>query len=384
MRESTAARRLFDVGLPLVLAAAGVAEIWVPFSSVMGSGSRTLSTVVAVLASVLLVFRRRWPLPVAVAVLWLWPAVFSVQTVLVLFWGQFVPIAIAIFSVARYGRGREPWLGAVAGAATLLFFDLRVEALQSPSEIFFHWMVVTIAWSFGWGLHVLEDRARASTEHAVAVEVAAAEQAMRAVLDERTRIARELHDVIAHSVSVMVVQAGAAELVVEDDPGFARQALSTIRSTGTDALAEMRRAVAMLREEDEAGALAPQPGVEALPALVEEARLGGLDASLRVEGDPVRLSPGLDLAAYRIVQEALTNVRRHAGASTALVALHYAEKEVSLEVLDDGVGMNGQPSGGHGLVGMRERVALYGGELETTSPAGGGFTVRARLPLVAE
>ena len=287
MVERTAAGRLLDVGLAVVIAVAGVAEIWVPFSSVMGSGSRPLSTVVVVVACALLVVRRRWPLPVAVGVLWLWPVVFTLHPVLVLFWGQFVPIAVAIFSVARYGRGREPWLGAAAGAATLLFFDLRVDALQSASEIFFHWMVCIIAWSFGWGLRLHEQRARVSTERAVQVEVAAAEQAMRAVLEERTRIARELHDVIAHSVSVMVVQAGAAEQVVDDDPDHVRTALATIRSTGTGALAEMRRAVAMLRDDDESGSLAPQPGVDALPALVEAARLGGLDASLEVDGDQV-------------------------------------------------------------------------------------------------
>ncbi len=203
--ERVTAGRVLDVGLALVVATVGVAEIWVPFPSVLGEGSRELSTVVVVTISALLVLRRRWPLPVAVGVLWTWPLVFLAQPILVLFWGQFVPMAVAVFSVARFGRGRDPWFGAGAAAVTLLFFDLFVEVLQSPSEIVFHWMVFVVVWSFGWGLLRLERRAKTSTERAVAAEVAAAEQTMLAVTEERTRIARELHDVVAHSVSVMVV-----------------------------------------------------------------------------------------------------------------------------------------------------------------------------------
>lgn len=176
----------------------------------------------------------------------------------------------------------------------------------------------------------------------------------------------------------MVVQAGAAEQVVEDDPAYVREALETIRTTGASALSEMRKVVAMLRESDDIGSRSPQPGLDALPDLLDAARESGLDASLRIDGAPRMLPAGLDLAAYRIVQEALSNVRRHASASKVDVSLRYAEDDVRIEVSDDGVGSQSL-SPGHGLIGMRERAALYGGRLETESNA--GFTVRAILPL---
>ncbi len=385
VRDGAAARRLFDVGLAVLIGAVGVAEVWVPFPSVLGDGSKSLSTVVVVLVSTVLVFRRTWPLGTAVVALSVWPLVFTITPVLVLFWGQFVPMAVAVFSVARHGRGRKPGYGALAGAAALLFMDLRVEVLQDISEMVFHWMVFTIAWSFGWGLRAMEQRANASTQRAIDVEVAAAERTLAAIVEERTRIARELHDVVAHAVSVMVVQAGAAEQVVGEDPDYVRKALAAIRSTGTGALAETRRAVAMLRENDESGELAPQPGVASLPALVENARVGGLNASLVVEGDERPLPVGLDLAAYRIVQKSLTNVRRHASASSVDVLLRYGEHDVEIEVRDNGRGADSANSApdGNGLIGMRERAALYGGRLETATAAGSGFTVRAILPVAS-
>ena len=285
--------------------------------------------------------------------------------------------------------------GAVAGAATLLFLDFRVDVLQSPGEIVFHWLVFIVAWSVGRGLNVMELRAAESLRRAIEVEVASAERALAAVVEERTRIARELHDVVAHSVSVMVVQAGAAEQVVEDDPAHVRAALETIRRTGTEALAEMRRVVAMLRDAEEAGTLTPQPGLGQLRVLVDEARSGGLEVSLTVTGTTDRLPAGLDLAAYRILQEALTNVRRHAGASHAEVHVRYEDESLTLEVRDDGrsrsatdgaepgpdpvaVGTGGL---GHGLIGMRERVGIYGGRLDAGPTRDGGFRVLAVLPL---
>ena len=375
-------QRLFDGALAVLLAAIGVAEVWVPFTSVMGEGSKPLATVVVVITCLTLAVRRIVPLVCAVVVLFTWPLVFTVTPMLVLFWGQFVPMAVAVFSVARHGRGRHGLYGGLVGACTLLFMDLRVDALQSAGEIIFHWMVFTIAWSFGWGLRMMEHRAKDSMQRAIDVEVASAERTMAALVDERTRIARELHDVVAHSVTMMVVQAGAAEQVVDEDPAYVRTALETIRRTGTDALAEMRRVVVMLRDNGESGELAPQPGVEGIPALVEEAKRGGLAASLVVEGTERPLPVGLDLAAYRIVQEALTNVRRHASATHASVVLRYAENDVEIEVRDDGAGSETRRAvEGHGLIGMRERAALYGGRLETASAAGAGFTVRAVLPV---
>jgi signal transduction histidine kinase len=377
-------RRLFDGALAVLIGAIGVAEIWVPFPSVMGAGSREVSTLVVVLVSATLAFRRRWPLATTLIVLFSWPVVYSITPVPVLFWGQLVPMAVAVFSVARFGRGREPWYGALAAAGTLLFFNLRVAVLQQPVDIAFQWMVFAVAWSCGWGLRTMERRAKESMQRAIEAEVASAERTITAIVEERTRIARELHDVVAHAVSVMVVQAGAAEQVIDDDPKLARKALGTIRSTGIGALAEMRRVVTMLREDDHVGDLAPQPGVAVLPTLVEDANGGGLDVELVIEGDQRPLPVGLDLAVYRIVQEALTNVRRHAAASRATVALRYGEDYIEVEVCDDGRGASDlTASAGHGLIGMRERAALYGGRVETVSRNDAGFTVRAILPVAS-
>lgn len=375
---------LLDVALAVGLAVIGLAEVWVPFSSVQGSGSRTAVSVVVALATLPLAWRRIAPLPTAAVVLVSWPVVFLVTQMPVLFWGQFVPMVVAVFSVARHGRGREGFHGAAIGAATLLYLDLRVDALQSPGEIIFHWLVFIVAWSMGRWLHVAEGRAAESLRRAIEVEVASAERAIAAVVEERSRIARELHDVVAHAVSVMVVQAGAAEQVVDDDPEHVRAALHTIRTTGADALAEMRRVVAMLRDSDDEGSLSPQPGIGQVDALVESARAHGLEVNVTVHGQERTLPVGLDLAAYRIVQEALTNVRRHAHASHAVVTVTYGGS-LELEVVDDGVGPGntaGNTAGGHGLVGMRERAALYGGHVIAGPRADGhGYAVRAVLPL---
>jgi signal transduction histidine kinase len=372
-------QRLYDVGLAAVVTALGLAELWLPFDSRQGSGSEVLNSALIVLVGITLTQRRTFPLLAGVVVLWSWPIVFLFAPLYVLFFGQFVPMAVSVFSMARHGRGRVPYLGAAAGAATLLFFDFFVSILQAPGEVVFHWGVFAIVWAFGFGLRRFENRAADSTRRAIDAEVAAAERAMAAVDEERTRIARELHDIVAHAVSMMVVQAGAAEQVVDDDPDYVRGALATIRGTGTGALAEMRRVVAMLRYADEPGSLAPQPGLDALPGLIEDVCSTGLTATLDVLGKTQPLTAGVDLAAYRIVQEALTNVRRHAAATSVRVELAYGVDELRIEVADDGVGST-DPRGGHGLVGMRERASLYGGRIETASANGSGFVVRAVLP----
>ena len=370
------ARRLGDLAIAVVLAGVGVAEIWVPLGSVMGEGSRALSTAVVVVVCAALVFRRTHPLPAALVALLAWPVVYSVSPVLVLFWGQFVPIVVALYSVARHGNRRQAFIGGGVGAGVLLFFDLRVPELGEPGEIVFHWLVCTVAWALGQFVRGYEGRARAQAERAVAAERSSREQALQAVADERARIARELHDIVAHSVSVMVVQAGAAQKAL-DDPAFVGTALESIRTTGTTALDEMRRVVALIRDPDAPAALRPQPDLADLERLVAEM---DVPTRLRVEGDPRPLSAGVALAAFRIVQEALTNVRRHADAGSVEVVLRHLPEHLEVEVVDDGRGADA-PSGGHGLIGMRERAQMYGGSLFTDSRPGGGFTVRAVLPL---
>jgi signal transduction histidine kinase len=223
---------------------------------------------------------------------------------------------------------------------------------------------------------------RALEERAVRLEREREQHALRAAAEEQARIARELHDVIAHNVSVMVIQAGAARRIAERDPGRAEEAARLIESTGREALAELRRTLGMLRRSDEDIALAAKPSLVRVGALLLGAQRAGLSASLTVEGTPRPLPPGLDLAAYRIVQEALTNVIEHAGPANAMVIVRYRREDVELEISDDGAGAGGANgvAPGHGLVGMRERVALYGGELQAGPQREGGFRVRARLP----
>jgi signal transduction histidine kinase len=208
------------------------------------------------------------------------------------------------------------------------------------------------------------------------------EEAVRAVAEERARLARELHDVVAHAVSMVVVQAEAGA-AAGGPPGRVEEAFDAIADTGRTALAELRRLLGVLRSSGEAASRQPQPGVAQLEPLVESVRRAGLPVDVRIEGNGRPLPPGVDLSAYRIVQEALTNSVKHAGPARACVLLRYGERELELEVVDDGRGPrpHGTPAGGHGLAGMRERTALLGGELDVGPAPGGGFAVRARLPL---
>jgi signal transduction histidine kinase len=204
--------------------------------------------------------------------------------------------------------------------------------------------------------------------------------AREAVVEERARIARELHDVIAHNVSMMVVQAGAERRVLDGASGSTHEVLETIEQIGRSALTEMRRLLGMLRSD--ADPLAPQPGLDDLPMLVTQVREAGLPVELSVDGELRELPAGIELSAYRIVQEALTNALKHAGDAHATVSIHYGPDSLELEIADDGTGGPSRAaSGGHGLVGMRERVALYGGRFDAARRPGGGFTVRVLLSI---
>lgn len=224
-------------------------------------------------------------------------------------------------------------------------------------------------------VRALAERAeRLEKEHELEMRVA--------VADERMRIARELQDVVAHSVSVMVVQAGAARRLLQRRPERVADALLSVESTGREALTELRRLLGPLTDRDGRAALTPPPGLAELDALVERLARAGLQVDVRVEGAPRALPPGLDVTVYRIVQEALTNVIEHAGGAHTEVVVRYRDQELELEVLDAGGGDAAVAMGaGRGLLGMRERAALYGGELEAGPRPEGGFAVRARLPV---
>jgi signal transduction histidine kinase len=240
-------------------------------------------------------------------------------------------------------------------------------------------------WATGRMVRSRRQLAAALADRNVLLEHEQEARARQAVAEERTRIARELHDVVAHSVSVMVVQAGAERRALGDERQSTREVLEAIEETGRQALTEMRRLLGMLRKDDDELALAPQPSMEHLELLVSQVREAGMPVQLELEGEPVPLPPGVDLSAYRIVQEALTNALKHAGPARARVRVRYRHDELELEILDDGPGplaaTNGADPDGHGLVGMRERVSLFGGDLAAGQRREGGYAVRARLPL---
>ena len=218
-------------------------------------------------------------------------------------------------------------------------------------------------------------------EHTLVLEQGHEERAREAVAAERARIARELHDLVAHSMGVIVIQSQAAQRVLRADPAKAEHALTSIEVTGRQGLAEMRRLLDVLIGADDKAPLTPQPALRHLDTLLEQVRSAGLPVDVSVEGTERPLPPGLDLSAYRIVQEALTNTLRHSGAGRARVRVSYHSAGVDVEVADDGTTRaSGDGTGGRGLIGMRERVALYGGTLHAGPRSEGGYLVRAHLP----
>ena len=289
-----------------------------------------------------------------------------------------LPTFLAFYSVAAHAERRTALIAGAAGLAALVVPVLH-ETDYDFGPFVFHLLVFPAAWVLGDNLRTRRAYLTALEERAERLERERDEESRRAVAEEQARIARELHDVIAHNVSVMVVQAAAARDVFDALPARAREALRSIEQTGRSALQELRRLLGAVRTTEVE--LAPQPGLARLPELVDQVRAAGLAVDLRVEGEPQTLSAGIDLAAYRVVQEALTNTIKHAHASLADVRVRYDDEWVELVVADDGVGSaaNGSTDG-HGLIGMRERVALYGGELQTAARPEGGFLVRASLP----
>jgi signal transduction histidine kinase len=293
-----------------------------------------------------------------------------------------------------------PFLAALAGAVSLGLIGDRRQSVagwaaviattsivssksgNAYSDFFWTTLILTLAWFFGSALGSRTEQARELSERVEAVERERATATERATAEERARIARELHDVVAHSVSVMVVQASGVRRLLRDEQHREREALLSVEQIGRQALTEMRRMLGVMRTGEEApAALAPQPGLQHLDRLIAQVEEAGLPVSLRVEGDRPEISPGVDLSAYRIVQEGLTNALKHAKGAHAEVVVRYIDSSVELEIADDGPGGTSGDGMGHGLVGMRERVALYGGTIESGPRAGGGFVLRAQLPV---
>ncbi|MFC6887007.1 MULTISPECIES: sensor histidine kinase [Actinomadura] len=304
-----------------------------------------------------------------------------------------VAFLVAVYSVAVH-RGLAH--SALGGMVAFVYFFVTLVAMPghlSLIVIVTNCALVAGVWVLGRNLR-LRRAYFAELEHRAArLERARGTDARAARIEERSRIARELHDVVAHHVSVMTVQAGAARRIIDRDAGSAREAMSTIEEVGRTALSEMRRIVGVLRTDRDAESagreLAPQPGLGDLGELLDHVRETGLAVQLWIEGEARTPSPGVDVAAFRLIQEALTNTLKHAGSQArAWVRLYYTDADLTVEIEDDGRGTatimadNGD-NPGHGLVGMYERVALYGGELRIGPRVGGGFGVRARFPLEA-
>jgi signal transduction histidine kinase len=298
--------------------------------------------------------------------------------------GVWVALLVALYSVGAHSGGWQ----AVAGVLAMLAVVLGVVAADpegaDPGSYVFFLFVVGGPWLAGRAIRHRRLSERHLEARALAAEREREEKARAAVAEERVRIARELHDVVAHAISVIVVQARGGRRSLTTQPEEAREAFDSIEASGREALAEMRRLLGMLRQGDEELALVPQPSLRHLDALVAQVNEAGLPVELSVEGEPAALPPGVDLSAYRIVQEALTNALKHAGPATAQVVVRYGAEHLEVEVTDTGRRPAGGDGAGHGLVGMRERVTLFGGDLEAGRRGEGGFAVRARLPLVSE
>ncbi len=330
-----------------------------------------------------LLFRRRHPV--------LAPAlVFVAVIVQSVIWHHSVPYQFFTFATVLISAGmlgmnlttrRDRILGGVLALGTLV----TVVALDPDgnwTDIISTGGVIGVAWLVGHIHRANTTRNAELRERAERLEREREANARAAVAEERTRIAREMHDVVAHSLSVMVVQAEAAEEMISVDPERARKPLAAVQDTGRTALTELRRMLGVLREIEEGPDLAPQPGLAGLDDLVAHVRDAGLPVTVRVEGEPRPLSATGDLQAYRIVQEALTNALKHAGPARAEVLLRYEPSDLVIEVTDDGRGFDPAADGrGHGLIGMRERVAVCGGEMSAGRRAQGGFEVLARLPI---
>ncbi|RYP81846.1 sensor histidine kinase [Nocardioides guangzhouensis] len=343
----------------------------------------TLWTVVPALALVVLplLARRRFPFA-APAALWLLAAAASFVDGRLIIFAVSATVAglAAAFLLGNLPDPVQARIGLVivlAGASTIVYNDPN----HGPGDFVFVPILFTIGWLAGYAMRERAVQAQAAEVRAAVAEREREATARLAVAEERTRIARELHDIVAHAVSVMVLQVGAVRHRLPAQLHEDADALKDVEQAGRSALAEMRRLLGALRSDGEAAALAPEPGLDRLDALLAEVGRAGLPVQLMIDGEPCPLPRAIDLSAYRIVQEGLTNVLKHAHASRAEVTLRYGPDDLRIDVHDDGAGTATSNGSGHGLVGIRERVKIYRGEMSAGTAEDGGFLLRTRLPL---
>jgi signal transduction histidine kinase len=373
----------------LALAAAGLSTaifVFDPAFRGLPRGTFVLGCGLVLLHTVPLAARRRFPLAVLATSVASGLAFAALDLSPDLLWMTFL---VAVYSVAAYGSRWVSLAGLVVAEVGSVANQLTPGRFQAPTVIS-NALLIAAVWLLGHFVGVRRVYVGQLEERTAELEQAREELARRAVTEERLRLARELHDVVAHAMSVIAVQSGVGAHIANTQPEEAAKALVAIEATSRGALEELRRLLGVLRQEDEPqGDLAPVPGLADLDSLLAEVSKAGLAVKLRVNGTRPPVPAGVDLSAYRIVQEALTNVVKHAGPAHAQVTIGYRDQDVTVEVTDDGQGAvisgsDGQAGSGHGLIGMRERVAAFGGELEVGPRPGGGFRVAARLPLAAE
>ena len=370
----------FDIAIAL-LAIEGMLEIVVGRDS--PDAPRTLWFALPAIAILVLpIFaRRRFPFGGPTAY-WLLAA-----TISFIDWRP-IPFAVSLFAVGManaflLGNLRNAFqagtgLAAVVGGVGLVVYQIPG---HSTAELVFIPLELAISWVAGFALRERAEQAKAAEVRATQAERERDAAARIAVAEERVRIARELHDIVAHAVSVMVLQVGAVRHKLPDALAEDRDALKGVEQAGRTALTEMRRLLAAMRRDGDDVELMPQPGLDDLDSLLEEIGRAGLPAQLHLDGEPFPLPRAIDLSAYRIVQEGLTNALRHARASTADVTVRYRLDELQIEVRDNGEGGSTSEGLGHGLVGVRERVKIYGGEMTAGTATEGGFILSTRLPL---
>jgi signal transduction histidine kinase len=328
--------------------------------------------------------RRRFPFA-APASLWVLSAALSFVDgrLLVYTAGAYLAGMAAAFLLGNLRDVVQARLG-----LALVLGGAAIVAVNDPShdaaDVVFVPVFFGILWLAGFALRERGERAEAAEQRAVQAEREREAAARVAVAEERARIARELHDIVAHAVSVMVLQVGAVRHGLPETLGQDKEVLKGVENTGRSSLAEMRRLLGAMRREDEELQRSPQPGLDGLGSLAEEVGRAGLPVQVHIEGHAFPLPSGVDLSAYRIVQEGLTNALKHARASHADVVVDYGEDELHLEVRDDGDAVSDGDGPGHGLVGVRERVKIYGGEMSAGTATGGGFVLSARLPLAGD
>ncbi len=294
--------------------------------------------------------------------------------------GGTAPILVLLIVAYSLGSGAPLRRGLAAGAIGLVVI---ATTSTTTANLVFGIVLTVVPWVLGRVVRERRERAAQLQQRAEGLEHDQAALIAEATTEERARIARELHDIVAHNVGVMVLQATAAQKVLDDRPDRAREALRSIELTGRQALDELHRLLGILRKTGEPDRLDPQPALRNLDGLLESLRQSGLSVTASTEGDVRPLAPGIELAAYRIVQEALTNSLKHGDGACARLTIRYGAHDLCLEIRDDGpaVGAAAGRPGGHGLVGMRERVALYGGSVSAGPREEGGYAVIARLPL---